>query len=65
MTIDLDEGHAEWLMKMFNEYSIENIKKPTLQQLKTNFEENFENFELFWFSKSMQQLKENGVILSL
>jgi hypothetical protein len=65
VTIDLDEGHAEWLMKMFNEYSIENIKKPTLQQLKTNFEENFENFELFWFSKSMQQLKENGVILSL
>lgn len=65
LTVDFDEGHAEWLMKMFNEYSIENIKKPTLQQLKTDFEENFENFELFWFSKPMQQLKENGVILSL
>lgn len=65
VTVDLDEGHAEWLMKMFNEYSVENIKKPTLQQLKANFEENFENFELFWFSKPMQQLKENGVILSL
>lgn len=65
VTVDFDEGHAEWLMKMFNEYSIENIKKPTLQQLKTDFEENFENFELFWFSKPMQQLKENGVILSL
>ncbi len=65
VTVDFDEGHAEWLMKMFNEYSIENIKKPTLQQLKTDFDENFENFELFWFSKPMQQLKENGVILSL
>lgn len=65
VTVDLDEGHAEWLMKMFNEYSVENIKKPTLQQLKAHFEENFENFELFWFSKPMQQLKENGVILSL
>lgn len=65
VTVDFDEGHAEWLMKMFNEYSIENIKKPTLQQLKTDFEENFENFELFWFSKPIQQLKENGVILSL
>lgn len=65
VTVDFDEGHAEWLMKMFNEYSIENIKKPTLQQLKTDFEENFENFELFWFSKPMHQLKENGVILSL
>lgn len=65
VTVDFDEGHAGWLMKMFNEYSIENVKKPTLQQLKLNFEEHFEDFELFWFSKSMQQLKENGVILSL
>jgi hypothetical protein len=52
-------------MKMFSDYPIENLKKPTLQQLKTQFEENFEDFELFWFSKPMQQLKENGVILSL
>jgi hypothetical protein len=37
----------------------------TLQQLKNDFEENFENFELFWFSKPMQSLKENGIILSL
>lgn len=65
VTVDFDEGHAEWLIKMFNEYSVENMKKPTLQQLKSDFEENFENFELFWFSKPMQQLKENGVILSL
>ncbi len=40
-------------------------KKPTIQQLKNQFEENFDDFELFWFSKPMQQLKENGVILSL
>lgn len=65
VTVDLDEGHAEWLMKMFTEFSVENPKKPMLQQLKVNFEENFDNFELFWFSKPMQQLKENGVILSL
>lgn len=65
VSVDLEQEHAEWLMKMFSEYPIENLKKPTLQQLKTQFEENFEDFELFWFSKPMQQLKENGVILSL
>ncbi len=52
-------------MKILEEHAIENLKKPTVQQLKNNFEENFEDFELFWFSKPMQQLKENGVILSL
>lgn len=63
--VELEEDKAEWLMNMLNENSIENQKKPTVQQLKNQFEENFEDFELFWFSKPMQQLKENGVILSL
>ena len=52
-------------MNLLQENSIENTKKPTIQQLKNQFEENFEDFELFWFSKPIQQLKENGVILSL
>ena len=65
VSVEIDQQHGEWLMKMFDEYPVENLKKPTLQQLKVNFEENFDNFELFWFSKPIQQLKENGVILSL
>ncbi|MCD9615596.1 B12-binding domain-containing radical SAM protein [Chryseobacterium gleum] len=63
--IELEQKKAEWLMNVLEENAIENSKKPTVQQLKNNFEENFEDFELFWFSKPMQQLKENGVILSL
>ncbi|SHM36700.1 hypothetical protein SAMN05444360_11127 [Chryseobacterium carnipullorum] len=63
--IDLEQDKAEWLMGVLEENSIENPKKVTAQQLKNQFEENFEDFELFWFSKPMQQLKDNGVILSL
>lgn len=63
--VELEQEKAEWLMNVLEEISIENAKKPTIQQLKNQFEENFEDFELFWFSKPMQQLKENGVILSL
>lgn len=63
--IDLEKNQAQWLLKIFEENSTENPKKMTLQQLKNNFEEYFENFELFWFSKPIEQLKENGVILSL
>lgn len=65
VTVELEQEKDEWLMKILEEHAIENLKKPTVQQLKNNFEENFEDFELFWFSKPMQQLKENGVILSL
>ncbi|MDR6404424.1 MULTISPECIES: radical SAM protein [Chryseobacterium] len=65
ISIDLEPEKAEWLIKMFEENSTNQSKKITLQQLKEKFEENFEDFELFWFSKPVQQLKENGVILSL
>lgn len=65
VSIELEQEQAEWLINMFKEHSTENQKKVTLQQLKLDFEENFENFELFWFSKPMQQLKDNGIILSL
>ncbi|PWN71652.1 radical SAM protein [Chryseobacterium phosphatilyticum] len=63
--VEMEQEKAEWLVGILEEHSIENSKKPTAQQLKNQFEENFEDFELFWFSKPMQQLKENGVILSL
>ncbi|KQS92675.1 radical SAM protein [Chryseobacterium sp. Leaf394] len=65
VSIDLEPDHAEWLMKMMKENYVDQSQKITLQQLKSQFEQNFEDFELFWFSKPMQQLKENGVILSL
>lgn len=63
--VELEQEKAKWLMNVLEENAIENSKKPTIQQLKNQFEENFDDFELFWFSKPIQQLKENGVILSL
>ena len=63
--IDLDREKADWLIKICKENSLQNRKKITLQHLKTDFENEFPDFEIFWFSKPMQQLKENGVILSL
>lgn len=63
LKIELEKEKAEWLIQMLGENSIENEKKNNLQFLKDSFEDSFEDFELFWFSKPIQQLKENGVIL--
>lgn len=63
--IELDQAKATWFMEILSSYSIENPRKLTLQQLKNLYEKDFEDFELFWFSKPIQQLKENGIILSL
>lgn len=63
--IDLEMDKAAWLLNLFFENSTANAGKITLQQIKNKFEEKFEDFELFWFSKPLRQLKENGVILTL
>ncbi len=63
--IELEKEKGDWLIQILEDNHIQNPKKITLQQLKNQFEENFEDFELFWFSKPIQQLKENGIILSL
>ncbi|SDL89027.1 B12-binding domain-containing radical SAM protein [Chryseobacterium taihuense] len=65
VTIDIEQEKASWLIKIMEKNSLKNGHKLTLNQIKTQFEEEFENFELFWFSKPIQQLKENGIILSL
>jgi len=63
--IELDQKKAGWLLPIMQENSIEKSRKITLQQLKTDFEKTLDDFELFWFSKPIQQLKENGIILSV
>ncbi|WP_144282688.1 B12-binding domain-containing radical SAM protein [Chryseobacterium echinoideorum] len=65
VTIDIEQEKASWLIKTMENNSLDNNHRITLNQIKTQFEEKFENFELFWFSKPIQQLKENGIILSL
>lgn len=65
LKIELDRQVAAWLIDTMKHYSIEKGTQITLQQLKNDFELHFEDFEMFWFSKPVQQLKENGVVLSL
>ncbi|OWK72929.1 radical SAM protein [Flavobacteriaceae bacterium JJC] len=65
VTILLEEEKASWLLKIFKINVIQNLKMITLQQLKDDYSQTMEDFELFWFSKPMKQLRENGVILTL
>ena len=65
VSIDLEQEKAEWLIQILEKNSFENTKLTILGQLKIQYEEYFEDFELFWLSKPVQQLKQNGIILSL
>lgn len=65
VTILLEEEKATWLLKIFKLNVLQNSKMMTLQQLKDDYSQTMQDFELFWFSKPMKQLRENGVILTL
>ena len=65
VAIELEEIKAIWLMKIFNENLLQNSKPLTLRRLKDDYSQTMEDFELFWFSKPIRQLRENGLILSL
>jgi hypothetical protein len=61
--ISLDKDKAEWLVTTLESLSIFQNKNQTFAQLKTDFETHFEDFELFWFSKPMNTLKDFGLLV--
>lgn len=63
--INLEKEKAIWLLETIDEIAVFSDKILTFNQLKAKFELYFDDFELFWYSKPMQTLKENGVILVL
>ena len=59
-----DEELGEWLLTILSEFnSIKNVI--VLKNLKESFENKFEDFELFWFSKNLNRMKMLGFILEL
>ena len=40
-----------------------NEKHRSFSELKSDFETQFENFELFWFSKPMETLRDHGLLV--
>ena len=62
--IILEKDKAEWLTKILKNISLCNSNSiQTLAQIKTDFETNFEDFELFWYSKPINTLREYGLLI--
>jgi hypothetical protein len=61
--IILNEAEGKWLVAVLELLSVNSENKTTFSQLKSSFESELEDFELFWFSKPMQTLKASGLLL--
>lgn len=61
--ISVDTEKGLWLLKMLEFLSVNNENSYTFSTLKTNFETNFEDFELFWYSKPVLLLQQHGLLV--
>ncbi len=59
--ITLSEREGTWLLSVLERLTIGN-KKWSFSDVKADFEKQDENFELFWYSKPMQMVKNVGLI---
>lgn len=62
-TIQINKNEGEWLVEALNKISVSNSKTYSFNELKTDFETDLEDFELFWYSKSINTLKNFGLLV--
>ena len=60
-SISLEKEHGEWFVSLLKELA--SYQPTTYGKLKDNFENKFNDFELFWSSKPIQKLRQKGLIL--
>ena len=62
-TIQTDKKEGEWLVTILSKIAVTTNKVQTFQDIKTDFESNLEDFELFWYSKPINTLREFGMLV--
>jgi len=62
-TIQTSKKEGEWLVLILEKISVSNAKSLSFQEIKSDFETHFENFELFWYSKPVNTLREFGLLV--
>ncbi len=62
-SIQVNKNEGEWLVKILDKTAIYNSKIHSFQELKIDFENVFEDFELFWYSKPIQTLRNYGLLV--
>ena len=58
ISLTLEKEKSIWLKNLLAKLEVSDSKKTTFNTAKLDFEEQFEDFELFWFSKPVQSIKK-------
>ena len=61
--IEMEHETGDWFLSLFESISPQNETLLSVDQLRTSYESHFGDFELFWHSKSIRALRENGLLV--
>ena len=59
----LEKETGDWLLGVLETLTPTSEKQTSFSQLKSDFETHFDDFELFWFSKPINSIKELGLLV--
>lgn len=62
-TIQTNKHEGEWLVNLLQKISVSNPKILSFQEIKADFENQLEDFELFWYSKPVATLRTFGLLI--
>ena len=62
-TIQTGKNDGEWLLQMLEKLSVSKSKTFSFKEIKSDFETSLEDFELFWYSKPVNTLREFGLLV--
>jgi hypothetical protein len=62
-SLNMEKQKGEWLLENLKLIDVRNAKTSTFSELKTSFENKFEHFELFWYSKPINEMREQGLLV--
>lgn len=62
-TIQTNKNEGIWLSTILDKVSIDSEEVITFQEVKNDYEMEMENFELFWYAKPINTLREFGLLV--
>lgn len=62
-SVSVERQKGEWLIDLLIKLSVSNEKMMTFSQIKTDFEMQFDDFELFWYSKPVMAMRRLGLLI--
>lgn len=61
--VAMDAENGKWILSVLDKISVKNTKNLSFSEIKTDYESKYDAFEIFWYSKPMHTLRENGLLV--